>query len=94
MLIEHLQQMLRVVDRLPAGTPGNELRRGVCEAVEAHTASARRVRLERLLDEIARVPVPRAGTVSGGASAEGGLAAHLAALRAAILPLLGEPHGH
>jgi hypothetical protein len=85
---------LSVVDRFPPGVPGDQFRRGVCEAIEASTAWVRRERLRRLRDAIDDMQLVQRRNSSAGAVTHDGIETLLGALRAALLPLVQDRLDH
>jgi hypothetical protein len=54
-LFEGLQQLLRLSAQCPPGPAGDEIRRGACEVIEAHSGKLRQTGRRRVLKAIARV---------------------------------------
>ena len=59
-LFEGLNQLLKVADRLPSGGSGSDVRRSVCEMIEAKSGAERRDTRRRLLRVIDAVKQRRA----------------------------------
>jgi hypothetical protein len=64
LLFEALDHVLSVAERLPVDPPGNDVRRSVCEMIEASSADERRARIGCLLDIIECVQRKQGGTDS------------------------------
>lgn len=88
-----LQHMLTVVGGLPAGAPGDRLRRAVCEAIEADTERLRRERLTRLLADIDGIQDGQRRSAQAGAPADAETSTLLTALGAAVRSLIDGPLG-
>jgi hypothetical protein len=54
-LFEGLQEVLRIAVDCPPGESGDDIRRGACELIEAHSPRDRSSKKRRLLNAIARV---------------------------------------
>ena len=54
-LFDHLQHVLRLATECPRGPAGDDIRRGVCEVVEAESIRARRAGRRRMRNAIAAV---------------------------------------
>ena len=87
-LFEGLDHVLRLADRLPAGSPGDHVRRSVCELIEANSSSERREKLRTLLAVIEEMEQRRARKLEQ--SSHTLIAQLLAALRRDVVPVLGD----
>ena len=87
-LFEGLDHVLRLADRLPAGSPGDHVRRSVCELIEANSSSERREKLRTLLAVIEEIEQRRARKLEQ--SSHTLIAQLLAALHRDVVPVLGD----
>jgi hypothetical protein len=87
-LFEGLDHVLRLADRLPAGSPGDHVRRSVCELIEANSSSERREKLRTLLAVIEEIEQRRARKLEQ--SSHTLIAQLLAALHSDVVPALGD----
>jgi hypothetical protein len=78
---EGMDHLLKLADRLPSGGSGADVRRSVCELIEANTGVERRVRVRRLLTVIDDVQKRRA---SGRSRVDDADAAEMEQLRDAL----------
>jgi len=90
-LFEGLDHVLRLAGRLPAGSPGDHVRRSVCELIEANSGLERREKLRVLLEVIDEIEQRRA---RGPEQSSPTLIEQLlAALRRDVVPVLGDSPG-
>ena len=90
--MDALTRALRLAEGLPPGKPEDEVRRSLCEFIEAMEAGAARdVRIERILRSIARLQkaqTKRDGRLERTASADIERFANI--VRCEVLPLLAQ----
>ena len=90
-LFEGLDHVLRLAHRLPAGSPGDHVRRSVCELIEANSGLERREKLRTLLAVIEEIEQRRARKLEQSSRAL--IAQLLTALRRDVVPVLGDSPG-